>query len=717
MECLKSYNPATGEEVGEVPVTPVAEIPAIVARARAAQSAWAALGLEGRAELLAKAADVFGERVEKHAELITTEMGKPLNEAVYEAKSLGGGLARELDEIVEALAPDLLDDGRARSTVYHDPLGVVGAITPWNFPMSMPSWMIIPALGAGNTVVFKPSEETPLCGQAYADALNEVLPDDVLIVVHGADDQGKALVQSDVDMIAFTGSREVGKHIMREASGNLKRVVLELGGKDPMIVLDDADVVQAAKFAAANSFRNAGQVCVATERIFVLDSVAEEFEKALAEAASTMKVGPGLEGSDVGPMVNARQRDHVLAQVEAAVSAGARVLAGGSRAPRQLRHADGAVRRQGRHGHRVRGDVRPRGVREPRGVRGRGGRPGERDRVRTRRRRVRRRRGESGGGGPPAHGGNDRHQPAGHGGAGLALGRRAPERLRLSQVQGRPPPIHADPGRNAGTLRGGTQPGREAMSEIPRGRFCWYELMTTDPAAAPDFYHEIAGWGAAPFDGASTPYTMWLNGEVPIGGFMRLPEPAARAGAPSHWMAHVSTPDVDATTSKAIGLGAELIHREAIAVGEFAIMKDPQGAVFAAFQPAGDAPGHDGSAALGEMSWHELATDDWEAAWDFYSALFDWEKSDAMDMGEMGTYQIFARDGHQVGAMFDRPPQTPMSAWLFYVLVPDVEAAAEKVKALGGQVTRGPMDVPGGRVALCLDPQGAAFAVHAIAHE
>jgi succinate-semialdehyde dehydrogenase/glutarate-semialdehyde dehydrogenase len=256
-------------------------------------------------------------------------MGKPLKESRGEATSLGTGLEAEIAEMVEALEPEVIEDGRTRSTIHHDPLGVVAAITPWNFPMSMPSWMVLPSLVAGNTVVLKPSEETPLCGQAFADAFNEVLPENVLIVVHGADDQGKALVQSDADMIAFTGSREVGKHIMREASGTLKRVVLELGGKDPMIVLDDADLEKAAKFAAHNSFRNCGQVCVSTERIFVLDSVAEEFEAALTALANAMQVGDGLEGADVGPMVNAGQRDHVLAQVEAAVGAGATVLAGG----------------------------------------------------------------------------------------------------------------------------------------------------------------------------------------------------------------------------------------------------------------------------------------------------------------------------------------------------------------------------------------------------
>ncbi len=328
METLKSYNPATAEVVGEVPVTPASEIPAVVARARAAQPAWEALGLEGRIDLLRKTAEIFAERVEAHGELMTKEMGKPLKEGIGEAKSLGY-IGHELDEIMAALQPEIVEDKRSRSTVYHDPLGVVGAITPWNFPMSMPAWMILPAVAAGNTVVFKPSEETPLCGQAYADVLNEVLPEDVLIVVHGADDQGKAIVQSDVDMIAFTGSREVGKHIMREASGTLKRVVLELGGKDPMIVLEDADIARAAKFAARNSFGNAGQVCVSTERIFVLDSVADEFEFALKDIASAMTQGDGMENPDVGPMVNAGQRDHVLAQVDAAVAAGATVLAGG----------------------------------------------------------------------------------------------------------------------------------------------------------------------------------------------------------------------------------------------------------------------------------------------------------------------------------------------------------------------------------------------------
>jgi len=330
MQMLISSDPATGDIVGEVPVTPADQVQDAVDRARGAQPAWACRSAEERAEILEQAAPLLRDRAEEHAALITREMGKALTESRAEARSLGSAMQRELQEMVEAVAPEVLEAGGARSTIHHDPLGVVGAITPWNFPMSMPSWMILPALATGNTVVFKPSEETPLCGQAYADTLNEVLPENVLVVIHGADAQGQALVRSDVDMIAFTGSREVGKLIMREASDSLKRVVLELGGKDAMIVLDDADIEEAARFAAHNSFRNCGQVCVSTERIFVVESVADAFEEALSRLAEATRVGNGLEGAEMGPMVNARQRDHVLRQIDAAVAAGATVLTGGS---------------------------------------------------------------------------------------------------------------------------------------------------------------------------------------------------------------------------------------------------------------------------------------------------------------------------------------------------------------------------------------------------
>jgi len=330
MAMLDSINPFDGTVVGSVNVTPAEEIPGIVARARKAQPGWAARGAEGRAELLVKAEERFKAEAEALADLMTREMGKPISESLGEARGLGSSLRSELDEIIEALAPETVEDGRLRSVVHRDPLGVCAAITPWNFPLAMPHWMVLPALAAGNTVIFKPSEETPLCGQAYADILSEFLPPDVLITVHGADEQGKALVQGEVSLIAFTGSREVGKMILQAAGGELKRVILELGGKDAMIVLDDADLKDAAEFAAWNGFRNAGQVCVSTERILINDAVADEFLELLAAEAEKMVMGNGLDKeTTLGPMVNAKQRDHVIDQLREAVTGGAKVIVGG----------------------------------------------------------------------------------------------------------------------------------------------------------------------------------------------------------------------------------------------------------------------------------------------------------------------------------------------------------------------------------------------------
>lgn len=328
-EMLASLNPATGEVVGEVPVTPPGEIPALVARARAAQAAWGERTLAGRAETLNGVGQALLDAAGDLAALVTREMGKPLAEAESEVRSCGTDLPGELREMAEALAPETVEDARTRSTLYRDPFGVCAAIAPWNFPVAMPHSMVVPALMAGNAVILKPSEETPLSGQAYADILNRALPPGVLTVIHGADAQGKALVAADVDLIAFTGSREAGKNILESASRGLKRVVLELGGKDPLIVLEDADLEKAAAFAVRNSFRNAGQVCVSTERIYVAESVAGTFEDLMSRLTAELKVGPGTEaGVSVGPMINARQKDHVLRQIRSALDQGARLVAG-----------------------------------------------------------------------------------------------------------------------------------------------------------------------------------------------------------------------------------------------------------------------------------------------------------------------------------------------------------------------------------------------------
>ncbi len=325
---LDSINPATGEVVGSVPLTPIAEIPAVVARARTAAKDWAALTARERADVLRPAGRALADRAEELGRLLSREQGKPFREGIGEVRGCGLRLSDEADEIAAAVEPKTLTSEGVETTLYHDPYGVCAAITPWNFPILMPHWMVLPALITGNTVVFKPSEETPLIAQAYADVLNEFLPEGVLQVVHGRE-QGPALVKADVDLIAFTGSKATGQAIMRAAADGLKRIILELGSKDPLLVLKGADLDKAAEFAARNSFRNCGQVCVSTERIYVDRRLHAEFLAKLIEHAKAFTVGPcDDETAMIGPMIHARQKAHVTAQVADAIAKGAKVVFG-----------------------------------------------------------------------------------------------------------------------------------------------------------------------------------------------------------------------------------------------------------------------------------------------------------------------------------------------------------------------------------------------------
>src|SRR5688500_7796606 len=215
------------------------------------------------------------------------------------------------------------------------------------------------------------------------------------------------------------------------------------------------------------------------------------------------------------------------------------------------------------------------------------------------------------------------------------------------------------------------------------GKFVWYELMTTDVEGAKTFYGDVVGWGTQPFEGAPIPYTMWTAGEAPVGGVMEVPA----AEAPPSWMAHVAVDDVDATAARATELGAKILAgpESVPSVGRWVVMMDPQGAVIAAFrgeQELGEMP----EPGPGRVSWHELATKDWKAAWEFYSELFGWEKQEAMEMGEAGVYQMFGLPGGaMLGGMYDKSDDQPWPpAWTYYVVVPDLEAAVEKARAGGG---------------------------------
>jgi predicted enzyme related to lactoylglutathione lyase len=255
---------------------------------------------------------------------------------------------------------------------------------------------------------------------------------------------------------------------------------------------------------------------------------------------------------------------------------------------------------------------------------------------------------------------------------------------------------------------------KSAAKQEEKGRFVWHELATLDPKAAETYYTKVIGWGTTPFEGADPeePYTMWTTGETPRGGLMLLPEMARKNGAPSHWLTYIGVADADKTVEKVKSLGGKVFHGpETIPnVGRFAVLADPQGAVFAVIKGEGKAPPAS-EPRPGEFSWHELTTTDAGAAWKFYSDLFGWQKTEAMDMGGGEMYQMFGFGGPSVGGMSRRTEVPPH--WMPYVIVKDVDATVERIKAGGGKVMLEPMEVPGGdRIAIAADPQGAALGVH-----
>lgn len=328
-EILKSYNPADGSLLGEVKVTPIEEIGKIVSKSAVAQKKWAAFGIDRRIDILEKAGQALAGEAEKIGMLLSMEMGKSFRRGIGEVKGCARSVPYVASTVKEALEPEVIQSYGRRTTIKYDPLGVCAIISPWNYPVSMAHWMIVPALAAGNSVILKPSEETPLVAKAYSDALNSVLPENLVQVVYGDEEQGKALVNANVQFIGFTGSMEAGKHIMKAAAGGMKRIIMELGGKDPLIVLADADIDEAAGFAVANSLENAGQMCISTERIFVDRRIAEAFEKKVVQYTAYYKAGPCTDPqAKVGPIINEKQRQRVLDHIEDALSKGARLLAG-----------------------------------------------------------------------------------------------------------------------------------------------------------------------------------------------------------------------------------------------------------------------------------------------------------------------------------------------------------------------------------------------------
>ncbi|NWF79848.1 MAG: aldehyde dehydrogenase family protein [Chloroflexi bacterium] len=335
-ERFTTVDPASGQPLASLAHGRAPDIDRAVAAARAAFPAWAAVAPTDRERLLRRFADlVDGHRAEL-AQLETLDNGKPyrvafnveVNVAIGQLYYYAGWPTRLTGETYAVSAPDFHVYSR------REPLGVCGAITPWNYSTVMAVQKIGPALAAGNTLVLKPAEQTPLTALRLAElALDAGIPPGVLNVVTGYGDAGAALSQHPgVDKLAFTGSTEVGRAIMRAAAGNLKRISLELGGKSPLIIFADADLDTAAEAATWAIFANSGQNCVAGSRLYVQRSVFDRVLATMARRASALRLAPGLDPeAELGPLISQAQLDRALGYVAHSTAAGARLLAGGSR--------------------------------------------------------------------------------------------------------------------------------------------------------------------------------------------------------------------------------------------------------------------------------------------------------------------------------------------------------------------------------------------------
>ncbi|MAW79280.1 MAG: aldehyde dehydrogenase [Parvularcula sp.] len=302
-----AVNPATEAVIAAVPDADRAIFDRAIASAKRAFPAWSERPWRERQDLVSKLGDLIEQNAEDFIRLLTMEQGKARAGAEWE---IGGSVAWCREIAKQALEPDMVEntDGRTVETS-RMPLGVVGGITPWNFPLLLAVWKVAPALVAGNTIVLKPSPFTPLCTLKFGELTRGVLPAGVLNVISGGNELGEWMTRcEDIRKISFTGSTATGRKIMASASGNLKRITLELGGNDPAIVMPDVDVQATAKELFWAAFQNSAQFCVAAKRLYIHEDIYDALAEALVAYARTVKVGDGLQqGVDLGPIQNAMQ--------------------------------------------------------------------------------------------------------------------------------------------------------------------------------------------------------------------------------------------------------------------------------------------------------------------------------------------------------------------------------------------------------------------------
>lgn len=334
-----SCDPSTGEEIGRAPLLDASEVAAAVSRARNAQPAWAKLSYWERARFIFRAREIVLGQLDEIAALISRETGKPATEAIsmeiVPTLDLMHYFAQNTQQLLDRKKIDIGQYGyMARSSyIVYKPVGVVGIISPWNFPWATPLDEVVMALMAGNAVAVKPSELTPLTGLKISKIFKQAqLPEGLLEIVTGDGSTGAALVDAGVDKIMFTGSVSTGKRVAEAAAKHLTPVVLELGGKDPMVVLEDADLENAARAAIWGAFCNSGQACASIERCYVHESIAEQFIDLVVKETNQLKQDKAsIDGIDIGAMTNERQLLIVEDHIGDAIERGAQVRTGGHR--------------------------------------------------------------------------------------------------------------------------------------------------------------------------------------------------------------------------------------------------------------------------------------------------------------------------------------------------------------------------------------------------
>src|SRR5262245_243440 len=330
---MKIRNPATEAVLREVAEDTSASVAEKVGRARAAQPAWSATPLAERVRILGRWKELVAAQEDRLAKTLTLEVGKPISQALNELRALDGRVAFFLDNVLRVAAPEVVQTGQVDEQIRWEPLGVVANVSAWNYPYFVGSNVFVPALLTGNAVVYKPSEHATLTGLAIGELLHEAgVPADVFQVLVGAGEVGRALLEQRIDGVFFTGSYATGKRIAEAVAGRLVKVQLEVGGKDPAYVCEDADPKLAAESLADGAMYNTGQSCCSVERIYVHEKIVKPFIEAFLATVNGFVSGDPLDQNTyIGPLARQEQLAVLEDQVKDAVGKGAKLRAGGKR--------------------------------------------------------------------------------------------------------------------------------------------------------------------------------------------------------------------------------------------------------------------------------------------------------------------------------------------------------------------------------------------------